>query len=108
MIHEILPTELAGKLNAGELVYLIDVRQEWEHALASLPNSVLIPLHQLPHRVQELQPPAGSLVVTYCHHGVRSLTAAEFLERQGLGDVYSLAGGIDAWSLGIDRQVPRY
>ena len=48
------------------------------------------------------------MVVTYCHHGVRSLTAAGILERNGYEQVYSLAGGIDAWSREIDANVPRY
>jgi rhodanese-related sulfurtransferase len=108
MIHEILPAQLAGKLNAGEAVYLVDVRQPWENDIAALANSVLIPLNELPRRAPELKPPPGALIVTYCHHGVRSLTAAEFLESLGIQNVHSLAGGIDAWSREIDRAVPRY
>jgi rhodanese-related sulfurtransferase len=46
--------------------------------------------------------------VVYCHHGIRSLSGANLLERHGLTNVVSLAGGIDAWSLEIDPQVPRY
>ncbi len=108
MVYEILPADLAGKLNTGEPVFLIDVRQTWEHDVAALPYSVLVPLNELPQRAAELKPPPGALVVTYCHHGVRSLTAAEFLEHCGFQDVHSLAGGIDAWSREIDRGVPRY
>ena len=108
MVYEILPADLASKLNAGEPVYLIDVRQTWEHEIAALANSVLVPLNELPQRTAELAPPPGSLIVTYCHHGVRSLTAAEFLEQMGVPDVHSLAGGIDAWSREIDRKLPRY
>ena len=57
--------------------------------MAALPNSVLVPLNELPQRAAELKPPPGALVVTYCHHGVRSLTAAEFLEHCGFQDVHS-------------------
>ena len=57
---------------------------------------------------EELAPPPGALVVAYCHHGVRSLSAAAYLQAQGLSDVVSLAGGIDAWSLRVDPKVPRY
>src|SRR5262249_35565511 len=99
--------ELKRKLNASEPVHLLDVRQAWEHEIAALPNSQLVPLHELPARVSEVQPARGALLVVYCHHGIRSLSAAHFLERAGLPAV-SLAGGIDAWSHEIDPQVPRY
>jgi adenylyltransferase/sulfurtransferase len=56
----------------------------------------------------ELEPPPGALVVTYCHHGVRSLNAAAILLRAGHARVASLAGGIDRWSIEIDPSVPRY
>jgi len=107
-MREITGRELATRLAGGEAVYLVDVREPWEHQLAVLPGSVLVPLGELPARAAGLAPPAGALVVTYCHHGVRSLSAAEFLARAGLPDVASLAGGIDAWSCEVDPTVPRY
>jgi rhodanese-related sulfurtransferase len=73
-----------------------------------LPDSVLLPLPELPGRLDEVQPPAGALVVVYCHHGIRSRSGAAILEQHGIGPVASLAGGIDAWSLEIDPTVPRY
>ena len=108
MPSEITPRELAARLAAGTPTWLLDVRQSWEHALAALPDSVLVPLDQLPARHQALSPPPGALVVTYCHHGMRSLDAAAFLARNGWVDVASLAGGLDAWSLQVDPSVPRY
>jgi adenylyltransferase/sulfurtransferase len=108
MVHEIGVDDLAKKLAAGESVYLLDVRQPQEHAIAALPHSVLIPLNELPRRAGEVQPPQGAMVVVYCHHGIRSLRAAAFLEQNGLTDVASLAGGIDAWSLHVDPSMPRY
>jgi adenylyltransferase/sulfurtransferase len=107
VIHQITPTELAARLGK-EPVYLLDVRQPWEHETASLPGSALIPLNELDARLAEVQPPDGSLLVAYCHHGVRSLTAAHVLQRNGFTNVASLAGGIDAWSLEVDPSVPRY
>ena len=99
---------LQAKLAAGEPVYLVDVRQPWEHELAALPGpQVLVPLDQLVDRHDEIVPPAGALVVAYCHHGIRSLNAAALLERAGHA-VASLAGGIDRWSLEIDPSIPRY
>lgn len=109
MVRQITVEELSAMLTSGErAVYLLDVRQPWEHETAALPGSTLVPLGELASRLDEVTPPAGALVVTYCHHGVRSLNAAAILEGSGLQDVASLAGGIDAWSLRIDAKVPRY
>ncbi len=108
MVREIDVLRLAGKIAAGEAVYLLDVRQPWEHETAALPGSTLVPLGELPHRAAEVRPPPGALVVVYCHHGVRSLSGAALLERLGFRDVVSLAGGIDAWSVLIDPKLPRY
>ncbi|HTU17417.1 MAG TPA: rhodanese-like domain-containing protein [Gemmataceae bacterium] len=108
VVHEISVQQLQAKLRAGEPVYLLDVRQAWEHDLASLPGSCLIPLDQLSLRADEVQPPERTAVVVYCHHGIRSRTGAAILQQRGLIEVFSLAGGIDAWSRLIDPQVPRY
>ncbi len=108
MVQQISVHDLAEKMTAGEPVYLLDVRQPWEHALAALPGSVLLPLAQLLSRAAEVQPPEGALIVAYCHHGIRSLSAAALLEHVGLRPVVSLAGGIDAWSCQVDPGVPRY
>lgn len=107
MVKEITVAQLKAKLDAGEPVYLVDVRQPWEHAIAALPDSRLIPLGEIGMRADEVTPPEGALVVAYCHHGVRSLHAAAHLAHLG-HDVASLAGGIDAWSLEIDPKLPRY
>ena len=105
---EIGPEELSEKLRRGERVYLLDVRHDWEHQLARLPGDALIPLHDLQERLDEVQPARGDLVVCYCHHGVRSLSAAAFLRQAGFPDAVSLTGGIDLWSQLIDPSVPRY
>jgi rhodanese-related sulfurtransferase len=105
---EIRPEELQQRLQAGEPIYLLDVRQEWEHQTARLQDNQLIPLHELPARLDEVQPAPGQLVVAYCHHGVRSLGAAAFLRDNGFEGALSLAGGIDLWSQVVDPSVPRY
>src|SRR5262245_35195506 len=107
MVQQISVHELDRKLKAGEPVYLVDVRKPWEREIASL-EGTLIPLDELVERADELTPPEGALVVAYCHHGVRSLSAAALLERLGHPRVASLRGGIDAWSLEIDPSLPRY
>jgi rhodanese-related sulfurtransferase len=108
MIPQIHPIDLKRKLDGGEPVYLLDVRNPDEHAHCRLPGSVLIPLGELPSRVEEVEPPEGALVVVYCHHGVRSLSGAAILRQAGHPDVASLSGGIDAWSELVDPTVPRY
>ena len=108
MVREITVDELARSIERGEKPLLVDVRQPWEHELSRLPESLLVPLPELPQRAGEIRPGQGQQVVCYCHHGVRSLHAADFLNRLGISDVVSLAGGIDAWSLQIDPSVPRY
>jgi adenylyltransferase/sulfurtransferase len=105
---EIAPRALAERLAIGTPTFLVDVREPWEHALVALPGSVLVPLGELPAHHRELVPPPGALVVTYCHHGVRSLDAALFLQSVGWTDVVSLAGGIDAWACEVAPALPRY
>src|SRR5262245_65320534 len=102
MPRQISARELAQHLANERPVLLLDVRRPDEHAFVALPGSVLIPLNELANRLGEVQPAAGAMVVTYCHHGMRSLSAAAILERAGILDVRSLAGGIDAWSREVD------
>lgn len=107
-IREITVEELAAALASGRTKALVDVREEAEHATASLPGSLLIPLGELPERLDELDELRDREVVVYCHHGVRSRSGAALLIAAGFRDVVSLRGGIDAWSLRVDPRVPRY
>ena len=105
---EIGARELQQRLTArnGDSVVLLDVREPQEAAIARVPGSLLIPLGQLAGRIGEI--PAHAEIVTYCHHGQRSLMAREILKGAGFANVKSLAGGIDAWSREVDRGMPRY
>ncbi len=105
---EITPRELALLLANDHPVCLVDVRQIWENELARLPDSILIPLNALPTRQSELVRDPNRLIVVYCHHGVRSLSAVNYLLRLGFTNVRSLAGGIDAWACEIDPTIARY
>ena len=107
-VTEISGPELKARLDAGLPTLLIDVRQPEEFAAARIDGSTLIPIPEFTVRVPEINPEPGTLVVTICHHGVRSYKAAMYLMHVGLEPVASLAGGIDAWSLGVDSAVPRY
>jgi rhodanese-related sulfurtransferase len=106
--YEIAPSELAAKL-AGEKpagFILLDVREPWEFATAKIEGSTLMPMGDVPARFQELDPEAH--IVTICHAGRRSMNVAVWLREQGLQNVQSLRGGIDAWSREIDPKVPQY
>lgn len=105
---EITPEQLSDKLRRGDPIWLLDVRNDWEHQLARLPDQALIPLHELPARLEEISADREAEIVCYCHHGVRSLTAASILRQAGFANSVSLAGGIDLWSRRIDPSVPRY
>lgn len=102
---EITPTELARALEAAPPPVLLDVREPMEHRLNRLPGAVLVPLGELPERLSELDQ-ARDLIV-YCHHGVRSIRAAQLLRGAGFR-ARSLRGGITAWIDDIDPNMLRY
>lgn len=85
---------------------LLDVREPWEWNLCRLPGAVLIPMHELPTRIEELNKAAEIVVI--CHHGVRSYHAARYLEIAGFEDVINLSGGVAAWADEVDPAMPRY
>jgi rhodanese-related sulfurtransferase len=105
-MREISVTELAAWLAQPDAPVVLDVREPWEVAIASLPGSVHIPMREIPARFGEL--PADRPVVCLCHHGMRSAQVGLFLERQQVAGVCNLTGGIDAWSRAIDPAVPTY
>lgn len=106
------PEELAQRLQSGERLQLVDVREERELAIARLPY----PVEHLPlSRSTEWMGKVSTLlnadhpVVVLCHAGVRSWQFACWLiEAQGYRDVWNLHGGIDAWSVQVDPSIPRY
>ncbi|HSW51429.1 MAG TPA: molybdopterin-synthase adenylyltransferase MoeB [Bryobacteraceae bacterium] len=99
-------TELKAKLDGGERVVLIDVREPHEYQICRLPGAVLIPLGQLPGRVEELDPSAE--LVVFCRTGVRSAKAVALLTGTGFRGARNLRGGIAAWSEKIDPGFPKY
>lgn len=105
MAQEMKVAELKRRLDAHEPVVVLDVRDTWETALARLDNAVHIPMEELEHRTEELDPTAETVV--YCHHGVRSASVAEFLRQQGFKAV-NLQGGVDQWARVIDPSMKRY
>ena len=98
--------ELRAVWDRNPALIVLDVREPHEVAIARIEGARLIPLGELPGRLGELDGRAE--IVTYCHHGVRSLGALALLKGAGFTRVRSLQGGIDAWSVAVDPEVPRY
>ncbi|MGI8964949.1 MAG: rhodanese-like domain-containing protein [Limisphaerales bacterium] len=105
---QISPTELAEKLRSENPPHLLDVREQDEHELVSLPNSTLIPLGQIGFRAEEIEEWKDEEIVVYCHHGIRSLNAIAQLKHFGFLKLQNLAGGIDRWTNEVDPKMPRY
>jgi rhodanese-related sulfurtransferase len=105
---ELTPAQLAAWLGdpRREQPVLLDVREPWEYDKARIAGSVLVPMREVPSRIEEIADDKD--VVAICHHGGRSMQVAMFLEKQGFKRVHNLVGGIDAWSRTVDPAVPLY
>ncbi|MGA2219668.1 MAG: rhodanese-like domain-containing protein [Terracidiphilus sp.] len=104
--YEVSPAEAAALLAQGA-AKLIDVRETWEFATASVTGSIAMPMGEVPARAhQELDPEERLMVM--CHHGVRSMNVTVWLRNQGFENAQSVRGGIDAWAAEVDRGVGRY
>ena len=106
-MQEITALELKSRLDAGEDLQLIDVRQPDEYAFARIQGTRLIPLGEIMSRKNEIDPNRKTVVV--CKMGGRSARAIEALERSGFdGNLTNLIGGITAWSNDVDPSIPKY
>ena len=105
---EITPREYVRRKAAGEKIIVVDVRPHSGREIASIPDTIHIPLQEIESRADEVVDAHGSCVVTLCHHGVNSLRAAAVLRHAGVANVVSMAGGIHLWSVDIDPSVPIY
>jgi len=106
MSYAITVRDLKDRLDKGEKIFLLDVREPHEYSMAKIEGSTLIPLGTLPTSLDQLNP--SDEIVALCHRGMRSADAVGFLLQQGFSNVKNLIGGIDAWSVEIDPEVPRY
>jgi len=106
-MEEITATELKQRLDNGDDIQIIDVREDNEYAYARIPNSVHIPLGQVLSRMNEIDPNRETVV--HCKMGGRSARAIDALQRSGFtGKLANLKGGILAWSDEVDPTVPKY
>jgi sulfur-carrier protein adenylyltransferase/sulfurtransferase len=102
---EITPIELKKRLDSGEDIFILDVREPHEYEICNLQGH-LIPLGELPKRVQELDP--NREIVAHCKGGVRSAKAVAFLQEAGFKNVVNLSGGISRWATDVDPSIPKY
>ncbi len=105
-IIQLTPRQLQALLSEHPDTVLLDIREEEEVAFNHIPGYTHIPMNLIPLRQNEL--PDDRPIVLYCHHGIRSQHAALYLANAGFEQLYNLKGGIDAWSLEVDPNVPRY
>lgn len=117
-MQQISVTQLASRLNSTEALseatgaeqkksaLLLDVREPWEFETCHIPGSVLMPMHTVPARMQELEP--DDEIICICHHGGRSMQVVGFLMRQGFSNVINLSGGVHAWANEVDSTMPTY
>ena len=104
-VPEITPRELKSRLDRGDDLFILDVREPQEYRICHL-NGRLIPLGEIPQRVGELD--RSREIVVHCRSGKRSADAVEFLQRAGFQKIWNLKGGILAWSDEVDPTVPKY
>lgn len=98
--QDITVEQMKERLDSGEKLFILDVRQPDEYAAAKFDDAVLIPLNELPGRIGELD--ATREIIVHCRMGGRSASAAAFLRQRGFRDVKNLAGGIMAWASRVD------
>ncbi len=105
MIKNISPKELKTRLDAGETLDVIDVREDWERDISKVAFAKAIPMNEIPQRTAEI--PKDTPVVVMCRSGGRSSQVATFLESEGYTNVLNLEGGILRWALDVDPSLPK-
>jgi adenylyltransferase/sulfurtransferase len=107
-VPEITPTELKERLDRGDRLTIIDVREpfEWDIGNLEAHGARLIPLKQVPQRMEEIDP--GEEIVLQCRSGARSAQALGYLRQNGYERLLNLKGGILAWSDEVDPSIPKY
>jgi rhodanese-related sulfurtransferase len=105
-IKSATPIEIKRRLDAGEPLELIDVREPGEIDIAAIPGARVFPMSQAAAWIDHL--PGDRELVIVCHHGMRSMQIAMALAQRGHRNITNLTGGIDLWSTEVDPTIPRY
>ena len=98
--------ELKIKLEAGEKPVLLDVREAWEFETCHIEGSINISMSNVQKMLDELDTADETIVI--CHHGMRSFQVASYLEANGYVNISNLEGGVDAWAVSVDKDMPQY
>lgn len=106
-MRHVTPRELKERLERPDAApVLLDVREPWEHAIAHIPGSELVPMRDVPTAMREFD--LNQEIVVICHHGIRSYQVCHFLERAGFQRLTNLTGGISAWRREVDPRMKDY
>jgi sulfur-carrier protein adenylyltransferase/sulfurtransferase len=106
-MEQITSTELKKRLDSGDDIQIVDVREDYEVAMGHIPNAIHIPLGQVLNRMSEIDPTRETVV--YCKMGGRSARAIDALQRSGFSaKLINLQGGIIGWSNEVDPSLPKY
>jgi adenylyltransferase/sulfurtransferase len=105
-VRQATARQIKEMLDEGRKVTLLDVREPQEWDITHIEGAKNIPLGSIPERMNELD--TADDIVVYCHHGMRSAQAIKFLKKMGFEKLQNMAGGIDAWAINVDKDMPRY
>lgn len=105
-VESLSPHELARRIEAGDDVLMLDVREPREWAICRIAGSISLPMSEFAGRHGELD--SSRPIVCICHHGIRSANVAAALARLGFERLYNLSGGIEQWALDVDPSMRRY
>lgn len=102
----IQPSEVQSLRDKGEKFIFLDVREDEELAIAKIADTLHIPMGDVPSKVNLLDDEIP--IIVFCHHGQRSALVTQFLKQLDFDDVRNMQGGIEAWAIEIDTNIPRY
>lgn len=106
-MRQMTPSQLKEYLTSGDnSPLLLDVREAWEFDICAIDGSILIPMGQIPAKIETLDP--DQEIVVICHHGIRSAQVCRYLEHQGFDHMINLYGGVDAWARDLDKDMAVY
>jgi rhodanese-related sulfurtransferase len=92
--------------NSEHQPLLLDVRQPWEYDVCKIENSILIPMSQIPAKIELLDTDRETVVI--CHHGIRSRSVGRYLENAGFKNIINLSGGMSQWANTVDKNMTAY
>lgn len=106
MVQNLTPQEAQTRLSNDSNVILLDVREAWELASASIEGAMHIPMNQIPARISKFS--NNDTIMVICHSGVRSLSVANYLIQAGFNDIWNVLGGTEAWAKTVDPALASY